>query len=148
MHSQKEDYLLRLMRTIRQLASRIGSEISVPLEARLSLSLNDYQALLVLSEGAAYPSQLTTHLSMPAPSVSRLIDHLVAQGWVTRSLDPIDMRKLRLEMTDAGREVFEQARNAARAMVLERYEHLDPQTIENAFEAVTRLKAEMEAAYV
>ncbi len=147
MNSQKEDHLLRLMRTIRQLSSRIGGEISLPLEQRLKVGLNDYQALLLLSEGAAYPSQLTAHLSMPAPSVSRLIDHLVGAGWVTRRLDPTDMRKLRLELTDTGSTIFEQARDIARALVLERYEHLDAQTIEDAFQAVTKLKLEMEAIY-
>jgi len=66
-----------------------------------------WMALMVLytrDNETIFPSDLSEALSFSRTNATRVVDDLVEQGWVERIPCPVDRRKTRLALTDAGRE--------------------------------------------
>jgi DNA-binding MarR family transcriptional regulator len=73
------------------------------------LSFNEYDVLFNLSrqpEGASRIRDLNRHLLLTQPSVSRLVDRLVARGLVRKEADPGDGRGTIVCLTEAGYALF------------------------------------------
>jgi DNA-binding MarR family transcriptional regulator len=73
------------------------------------LSFNEYDVLFNLSkhEGRRLRIRdLNRHLLLTQPSVSRMVDRLVARGLVTKQSDPGDGRGTFVVLTDAGYSLF------------------------------------------
>ncbi|AZZ57525.1 MarR family winged helix-turn-helix transcriptional regulator [Rathayibacter iranicus] len=73
------------------------------------ISLNEYDVLFNLTrqpERRARLRDLNKHVLLTQPSVSRLIDRLVARGYVEKSEDPSDARGTLIAITDAGYALF------------------------------------------
>lgn len=73
------------------------------------VSLNEYDVLFNLSrqpERRARLRDLNKHVLLTQPSVSRLVDRLVARGLVTKSEDPSDARGTVIALTDDGFALF------------------------------------------
>jgi MarR family transcriptional regulator for hemolysin len=62
-----------------------------------------------LADGAAASSALAERMAVTAPSVTSVVDGLVARGLVERRPDPLDRRRLPLTLTEAGSQVLQQA---------------------------------------
>lgn len=61
---------------------------------RMQVTQSDLQCLFVLEhQGPATAAQLARHVNLTTGSASRMIDRLVAAGYVTRTPDPHDRRK-------------------------------------------------------
>jgi DNA-binding MarR family transcriptional regulator len=65
-----------------------------------------------ISAGAISPSDLGGRLGVSKQAVSQLLDSLVLRGYVERSVDSVDRRRMRLDLTDRGREVSAVCRRA------------------------------------
>ena len=90
---------IRLLRTLRR--EDDGSGLSAP---RLSaLSVVAFAGPLSLAELAAAEQ-------VRPPTMSRIVDALVAAGLVTRAPDPADRRSVRIAATAKGRRVMEAGR--------------------------------------
>ncbi|WAJ44689.1 MarR family winged helix-turn-helix transcriptional regulator [Mycobacterium sp. Aquia_216] len=63
--------------------------------------------LLLLAEidEHPYPAELAATLSMPKATVTLYLKRLEAAGFARREIDPSDLRRHRLELTAAGRQV-------------------------------------------
>ena len=70
--------------------------------APLDLSLPQYRALALLGDGSTASSVLARRLTVSPPTVTAVIDGLVARGLVERQADPDDRRRLTLLLTRAG----------------------------------------------
>ncbi len=73
------------------------------------LSLNEYDVLFALSQQSERRLRirnLTEHMFITQPSISRMIDRLAARGLVTKAPDPSDARGIIVEMTDTGFALF------------------------------------------
>ncbi len=74
------------------------------------LSFVQFKAMVELSVyppgRAPYLQELAEGLGASMPSLSRAVDGLVRQGLVSRSEDPQDRRRRRIELTEEGREVI------------------------------------------
>ncbi len=79
-------------------------------------SLEQLRVMTRIAEGVRTATALATARQMRMSAITPLIDALVARGWVTRSPDPEDRRRMILELTTAG----ERARRAARRRTRER----------------------------
>lgn len=98
---------IRLLRTLRR--EDDGSGLSAP---RLS-------ALSVVAFGGPLSlAELAKAEQVRPPTMSRIVDALVATGLVTRETDPGDRRSVRIAVTPAGREMIEIGRDRrVRALV-------------------------------
>jgi DNA-binding MarR family transcriptional regulator len=103
---------------------------------RFSLSMPQFGALAYLRRhGGASLSDLAAFMGLTPPSVSKLVDGLVARGMVSREPHPADRRRLMLTLTAAGRGVMRAAREAAvaeLAATLTRSTALDRDTVVDA----------------
>ena len=62
--------------------------------------------LELISRGFAHPKELADILETVPPAISNMLSDLESRGWLRREPDPEDGRRVRLELTDAGRELL------------------------------------------
>jgi long-chain acyl-CoA synthetase len=75
--------------------------------ARVDLSLPQYRIMAFLDEGATLASKLADHLAVSRPTVTAVVDGLVARGLVERSHDDNDRRRVGHALTADGRRLLE-----------------------------------------
>ncbi|MGG7464931.1 MULTISPECIES: MarR family winged helix-turn-helix transcriptional regulator [unclassified Plantibacter] len=87
------------------------------------ISLNEYDVLLTMSrepDRRVRLRDLNTQVLLSQPSISRLVDRLVARGLVGKCPDPDDGRGTFVRMTDAGYDVFRKVALEHGAAIAER----------------------------
>jgi DNA-binding MarR family transcriptional regulator len=77
------------------------------------------RAFLNRHEGACL-SDVAEHIGLTLPSMSKMIDGLVARGRVLRHIHPRDRRRVTLALTERGGEALQVAREATRAFLAAR----------------------------
>lgn len=75
------------------------------------LTLNQYRLLTFVEEGPPALREVSFRLAMKPPNVSVLIDGLVDRGLIGRHPDPGDGRRIKLVLTDPGRDALRSARD-------------------------------------
>lgn len=80
--------------------------------ATTELSLPQYRTIGFLAEGEEAASRLAEKLAVSPPSVTAMVDGLIARGFVERNPDPSDRRRHQLTLTDAGRSALADADTA------------------------------------
>ena len=70
--------------------------------AQVELTLPQYRVLGILAEGSAAASGLADRLAVRRPSITALIDGLVARGLVDRRQEDADRRRVELRLTPEG----------------------------------------------
>ena len=93
--------------------------------APMELSLQQYRALALLAEGPAGATRLAERLTVSPPSVTAVIDGLVARRLVARTPDPDDRRRLSLALTKTGRRLLLEADAAVSARLNEVAGHFE-----------------------
>ena len=87
------------------------SDLSVP-QFRVLVHLNRY-------EGASL-SDIAEHMGLTLPSMSKMVDGLVARHLVMRRIHPQDRRRVTLALTDSGRVAMHSAYEATKSRLAER----------------------------
>ena len=87
--------------TYGRVAAWLSKRVEVAL-AGLDLTLPQYRVLGILAEGSAAASGLADRLAVRRPSITALIDGLVARGLVDRRQEDADRRRVALRLTDDG----------------------------------------------
>jgi len=117
--------------------------LSAGLQAQYGLTINDYEALYVLSqaeEGRMKRIDLARRLLLTPSGVTRLLEGLEAAGLVRKASCPSDLRVTYAELTQAGRERLEAASCAHVGSVRALFEdHLSAQEIEALAETLEKL---------
>jgi DNA-binding MarR family transcriptional regulator len=103
----------------------VTRELSVKLFSDHGLTINDYEALLRLSqaeERAMRRVDLAEQLMLTPSGVTRLLDGLERDGWVTKRSCESDLRVTYAVLTDEGRERLEAAARSHIAQIRELFE--------------------------
>jgi DNA-binding MarR family transcriptional regulator len=67
-------------------------------------SVEQWRALVLLADGRGHPmTELAEFALVPAPSLTRLVDRMVADGLVHRRVDPRDRRRVLVHATRRAR---------------------------------------------
>src|SRR5512143_2472274 len=100
-----------VMRTIRaELRRHRTADLSVP----------QFRTLAFIDRcAAASLSDVAEHIGLTLPSMSKIVDGLVARKLVTRQTHPADRRRLVLTLTRSGQTALEASRKATRACLAE-----------------------------
>ena len=118
-------------------------ELSARLVADHGLTINDYEALLHLShaeEGALRRVDLAERLMLTPSGVTRLLDGLERDGWVTKGACKTDARVTYAVLTDEGRERLEVAAQSHLGQVRALFEQrLSDDELETLAELLGRL---------
>jgi MarR family 2-MHQ and catechol resistance regulon transcriptional repressor len=124
-------------------------ELSAALHDEHGLTINDYEALLLLShatEGHLRRIDLAAKLLLTASGVTRLLDGLEASGWVETAACPGDARVKFTMLTAAGRAKLESASCSHVAAVCAAFEQrYSPKELERLAELLERLPGAGEA---
>jgi long-chain acyl-CoA synthetase len=112
----------------------------------LDLSLPQYRVLSLLGDGSSASSALAHRLAVSPPSVTAVVDGLVARGLVTREADAGDRRRLTLQLTPDGRKLLRAAEGAVDARLGEIAGYLeDPSSAAAAIEALQQWNHALDA---
>jgi long-chain acyl-CoA synthetase len=87
--------------TYGRVAAWLAKRVEVAL-AQVELTLPQYRVLGILAEGSAAASGLADRLAVRRPSITALIDGLVARGFVDRRQEDADRRRVELRLTPEG----------------------------------------------
>jgi long-chain acyl-CoA synthetase len=124
-------------------AARLARHLEVAL-AEVDLSMSQYRILGLLTRGTAAASVLADKLSVSRPSVTALVDGLIARRLVERQGDPDDRRKVHHQLTREGRRVLRKA-DLAITERLKRLGDFAPGGRDPAFEALLVWEAALDA---
>jgi long-chain acyl-CoA synthetase len=91
--------------TYGRVAAWLSKRVEVAL-AQVELTLPQYRVLGILAEGSAAASGLADRLAVRRPSITALIDGLVARGLVDRRQEDTDRRRVELRLTPEGAEAL------------------------------------------
>jgi DNA-binding MarR family transcriptional regulator len=106
------DLRTAVMRTSRRLRVEATGEVITP---------GQYTVLALLNgNGPSTLRALADSEHVQAPSMTRIVNALADQGFVTRSAHPDDGRQVRVDITDTGKDVLAEARNQRTAWLAQR----------------------------
>jgi len=129
-------------RLLRAYASTTRS-LSAELQEEHGLTINDYEALLVLSraeEGRLKRVDLARSLLLTPSGITRLLQGLEDAGLVERASCPSDLRVTYAQLTDAGREKFEAASEGHVAAICALFEqHFTDEEIDSIVDILGKL---------
>jgi long-chain acyl-CoA synthetase len=91
--------------------ARLARQIELAV-ATVDLTLPQYRMLAILGDGCAASSKLAEKLAVSRPSVTGVVDGLVARGLVRRDQTPGDRRRVDVGLTEAGRALLAAADEA------------------------------------
>jgi DNA-binding MarR family transcriptional regulator len=72
------------------------------------LTFSQYMALKALANGTASVTELARCAQLNPGAMTRLLDKLEGRGFVARVADPVDRRALHIDLTDAGRTMWDE----------------------------------------
>jgi DNA-binding MarR family transcriptional regulator len=79
----------------------LSKQVEVAL-ASVELTLPQYRVMGILAEGSSAASGLANRLAVRPPSITAVIDGLVARGFVVRNHEESDRRRVAVRLTDQG----------------------------------------------
>ncbi|MGG5751917.1 MarR family winged helix-turn-helix transcriptional regulator [Zafaria sp. Z1313] len=115
-----EDLAVALRIAVMRTSRRLRIEASGDL-----LTAGRYSVLAALERGPATPGALAARERVQAPSMTRIIKLLEADGFIERHAHPEDGRQVLAALTEAGREVLDRARRQRTAWLHRRVDELD-----------------------
>lgn len=108
--------------------ARLARHVEVAL-AGCELTVPQYRLLSLLSEGSVNASTLAQRLVVSRPSITALVDGLVARGMVERGTDPADRRHVTHLVTERGQAVLDEADRTAAARLQDLATHLSAEDL-------------------
>ncbi|MGD0312651.1 MAG: MarR family transcriptional regulator [Acidimicrobiales bacterium] len=124
-------------RTLGRTAAWLAKRVEIGLGS-VDLSLPQYRVLGMLDGSSALSSDLAERLAVRPPTVTSVVDGLVARGLVERRTVKGDRRRVDHVLTDHGRQVLDAADDAVNTQLLEIAGHLgDDADADRAFEGLT-----------
>jgi DNA-binding MarR family transcriptional regulator len=107
--------------------------------AGLGISLMQSFALMCISQGIDQPSSLAFVMDASPPGVSQLLTGLEERGLVRRELDASDKRRVRVLLTEAGKDFLERMREHWRTVSRERFARLTQEELGMLTESYRKL---------
>jgi long-chain acyl-CoA synthetase len=101
----------RVLGSYGRVAAWLAKRVEVALSA-VDLTLPQFRVLGILAEGSSAASGLADRLAVRRPSITALIDGLVARDLVDRRQEDSDRRRVSLRLTEDGERILAEADKA------------------------------------
>jgi MarR family transcriptional repressor of emrRAB len=127
-----------------RVASILGRDLHSCLDRVLrpaGLAEPEYRVLVALfaQGGSACPRDLCAALAQSPANLTRICDTLVRRGFMTRSLDPADRRRMQLTLRSSGERLLEKLIPAMSARVNEAFDGISATEKKRLLASLTRL---------
>lgn len=99
--------------------------------------------ILSLAEGALTPGQLAQRLGVKAPTMTRTVGRMEAQGFVTRKPDGEDGRVIKVHLTQAGQQSIERIQAAIEASATQALDGFSDKEIRNMLKLLRSLNSNL-----
>jgi long-chain acyl-CoA synthetase len=106
----------RVLGSYGRVAAWLSKRVEVAL-GTVDLTLPQFRVLGILAEGSSAASRLADRLAVRPPSITALIDGLVARGLVDRRQEEDDRRRVALRLTKEGERILTEADKAVDAYI-------------------------------
>ena len=94
----------RLAQLLSQAERGVTRQLGRVLEEEEGCSVEQWRALVLLADGVSHSmSEVAEFALLPAPTLTRLIDRMVADNLAYRTVDPRDRRRVLVHITPRGR---------------------------------------------
>lgn len=133
-----EELARHVLEVIPLVMRAVGAEMR---RATAGLSVPHYRLLALLCQGPRTVSELAACQAVALPTISRTVSTLVERGWVTRSTDSRDRRRVVIAASEEGRAVFADLHARAEAEVARRMTSLSPREREHLWVGLEVLHA-------
>jgi long-chain acyl-CoA synthetase len=110
-----------------------------------SMTLPQFRVLTLITNSPDRASRIAQGADVTRPSLTGLLDGLVAKGWVQRSDVDGDRRGVSLAITPAGAKAYSEAQAAMAGSIKELLEHADGKTARRALDGLVALHAALVA---
>ncbi len=114
----QEELAQRILEIIPLIMRMVGANIRR--ETTAGFRVSHHRVLKLLHQRPRTLSELATCQAVALPTMSRTISALVERGWVTRTEDPHDRRRIQVQITDEGRAILEQLHGRLQAQLATR----------------------------
>ncbi len=124
----------RLLDTIPLIMGALRHQMRDRRPGKMSVPQFRVMVYLGLNDGAML-SDVSNHVGLSRPTMSKMVDALVRRRWVSRRIPPDNRRSVRLGLTESGRKVTGDAREEARrkfAVLLGRLSSEEQKTVVEA----------------
>ena len=121
----EEEIARRILEIIPLVMRAMGSELRR--KATAGFRVSHYRVLGLLCQRPRTLTELATCQAVALPTMSRTVSALVDRGWIERTEDPEDRRRVQLRVTDEGWAVYEELRARAQAYLTARSASLTPE---------------------
>jgi DNA-binding MarR family transcriptional regulator len=118
----------------------IRSHLRLILAQEFSITLDEFHTLRNMRRGFCSVSQLADVLQVSRPAASQSVEALVEKGLVSRHYDTKDRRHIRLELTDAGKEMLAGIFLRNRGWMVEKMAVLSPEEVARVAKAMDAFK--------
>lgn len=105
----------------------LARQVEVVLAEHVELTLAQYRLLTLLDESADTASSLAEKLRVSRPSITTVVDGLVARDLVERAVDAQDRRRVNHVITAEGRALIRRADELIETGLRSVLEHLEPE---------------------
>ncbi|MCP2636147.1 MarR family transcriptional regulator [Microbacterium sp. HD4P20] len=108
-----------------------------------TLNQAEYDVLLTVTRGENMTARLrdvTANMLISQPSVSRLVDRMVARGLISKCSDPDDGRGSLVKATDSGAALFRRVASAHGRAIAERMSLLSDDELQQLRELTAKLR--------
>lgn len=143
--SHSPDELYGLVRQTLRLSRRFRQVLDEPLEQATHLNTKEVLVLAAVMDGLDTPGAVADLHRLPAPTVTRIVTKLAAQGLLERVVDPGDLRRQRLRLTPEGEATRRRTRATLQDTVQAHFGHLPPDRVHAALVALEGLEAALTA---
>jgi DNA-binding MarR family transcriptional regulator len=103
------------------------------------VTLPQFRVLTLITNSPDRASKIAQGANVTRPSLTGLLDGLVAKGWVARSDVDGDRRGVTLTMTPAGTKAYGEARASMASAIAELLGHADAKTSRRALDGLVAL---------
>src|SRR5579875_2328770 len=101
----------------------------------VDVARTEASVMAAISGGPRRITELACYTGVTQPAITLLVNRLQERGWVSREPDPDDRRAVRVALTPAGAETFEQLQEEYRARLQQEMASLGDDEIETLAKA-------------
>jgi DNA-binding MarR family transcriptional regulator len=135
--AELEQYIDQLQQVYLLTIRKMGRDITVVSDDVTQAQF--YILQLLKNEGRSTVSQLAERMTVKPSAITAMIDRLIKLTYVTRERDEQDRRVVFIQLSDAGKQILQEASEKRKQILCKYFAHLDNEELEALLAIFTKL---------